>query len=80
MSNRTDRKMMAKKRNGRMDTAAKEDADRILEGYRKGGHTCKECGRVFISLCGCEVFRDKVRALLSKELPGFEWFGAVFYH
>ncbi len=56
---------------------AREDAERTVEGYRRGVHTCKECGRVSISLSGCKAFRDKVRSLLSKEVPDFKEGGLV---
>lgn len=50
-----------------MNDLARQDADRIMEGYRKGGHTCRECGRVAVCVGGCKEFNDKVKSLLAKE-------------
>lgn len=47
---------------------AEEDAARMIEGYKKGGHTCKVCSRTFIPLFGSEEFREKVKALVVHEV------------
>jgi len=44
-------------------------AANIIEGYKKGGHTCVNCGQVSIPLIGmAEEFRSRVRDLVVREV------------
>jgi hypothetical protein len=50
-----------------IDDVARRGAENILEGYRKGGHTCQECGRVSVWIGGFEEYKNKVKSLLLEK-------------